>query len=146
MDVIGASVGGVCDVGDRRSIWTVPIEVDYRHGLNFWIFRYILYATNSAWLVLIGLSFHGFAFTLTHISSQIYLAERVAPEWRTRAQALLSLMTAGVGNLVGYFLTATWLAVCTTNDEIAWFTYWGGLGAIVLAVFGYFLVGYRGKT
>ncbi|MFN7289442.1 MAG: MFS transporter [Pirellula sp.] len=132
------AIGGL--FGRFRLKWIIAM------GLFFGVCRYGLYSTNSAWPVLLGLSFHGFAFTLTHISSQIYLAERVDPEWRTRAQALLSLMTAGVGNLLGYFLTATWLTYCTTGDNVAWFTYWAGLGGIVLAVFVYFLVGYRGKT
>ncbi|XZE20570.1 MFS transporter [Pirellulaceae bacterium SH449] len=132
------AIGGL--FGRFRLKWIIAL------GLVFGVCRYGLYATNSAWPVLVGLSFHGFAFTLTHISSQIYLAERVAPEWRTRAQALLSLMTAGVGNLLGYFLTASWLTYCTTEGSVEWFAYWIGLGGIVMAVLGYFLIGYRGKA
>lgn len=132
------AIGGL--FGRFRLKWIIAF------GLVFGVCRYGLYATNSAWPVLVGLSFHGFAFTLTHISSQIYLAERVAPEWRTRAQALLSLMTAGVGNLLGYFLTASWLTYCTTESGVEWYAYWVGLGGIVTAVLGYFLIGYRGKA
>jgi len=132
------AIGGL--FGHFRLKWIISI------GLVFGVFRYGLYATNSAWPVLLGLSFHGFAFTLTHISSQIYLAERVDPEWRTRAQALLSLMTAGIGNLLGYFLTASWLSFCSNGPIVTWFTYWLGLGGMVMTVLCYFLVGYRGKT
>jgi MFS family permease len=132
------AIGGL--FGRFRLKWIIAL------GLVFGVCRYGLYATNSAWPVLVGLSFHGFAFTLTHISSQIYLAERVAPEWRTRAQALLSLMTAGVGNLLGYFLTASWLTYCTTERGVEWYDYWVGLGGIVTAVLGYFLIGCRGKA
>ena len=132
------AIGGL--FGRFNLKWIIAI------GLLFGVCRYGLYATNSAWAVLLGLSFHGFAFTLTHISSQIYLAERVDPELRTRAQALLSLMTAGVGNLLGYFLTASWLTLCTDDTNVVWFQYWTGLGALVMGVLGYFLVGYRGKT
>jgi MFS family permease len=85
------------------------------------------------------------AFTFTYISIQIYLARRIAPEWRTRAQALLSLLVGGVGNLTGYLITGAWLHWCTENSAVNWRPYWLGLDLLVLVVLIYFAISYQGE-
>lgn len=113
-------------------------------GIGFGVLRYLFYATDSTVLVLLGLSMHGVAFTFTYISMQIYLAERIESGWRTRAQALLAMMTGGVGNLAGYLACGAWLAVSTSENGVGWTRYWGGLGVLVLVVLVYFALSYRG--
>ena len=115
-------------------------------GLACGLLRYALYALDAAFPVLVGVGLHGFAFTLTYISTQIYLAERIDPEWRTRAQALLSLMTAGVGNLTGYLLTGLWLRFNQSAGQVHWSLFWGGLAVLVLLVLVYFSRSYHSKT
>ncbi len=114
-------------------------------GIGFGVLRYALYATNSTFFVLLGLSLHGIAFTFTFIGSQIYLAERIEPGWRTRAQALLSLMTGGLGSLTGYLWCGAWLAMCTSHGNVRWSLYWGGLSALVVVVLIYFTTRYHGR-
>jgi MFS family permease len=114
-------------------------------GLSCGLARYLLYSVDKPLPVLSGLALHGIAFTFTHVVSQIDLAERIEPELRSRAQALLSLMTGGIGNLTGYFVTGVWMYLCTVDSRVDWKTYWLGLGGIVFAVLIYFSVGYRGK-
>lgn len=118
-------------------------------GIALGVGRYVLYATESTVPVLVGVSLHGVAFTFTYISAQIYLAEQIEAAWRTRAQALLSFMTAGVGNLAGYLFTGAWLRACSTVEEsgtnVAWPMYWIGLAAVVFGVFLYFGLSYKGK-
>ena len=65
----------------------------------------------KAWL-LAGVVLHGCSFTLVFITAQIYLDQRVEVAWRARAQALMSLMNSGVGNLIGYLGTGWWFAAC----------------------------------
>jgi Nucleoside H+ symporter len=113
-------------------------------GIGFGVLRYALYATNSTILVLLGLSLHGIAFTFTHIGSQIYLAKRIEPGWRTRAQALLSLMTGGLGSFTGYLWCGAWLAMCTAEGRVHWSLYWGGLNLLVVGVLIYFTTRYLG--
>jgi MFS family permease len=113
-------------------------------GIGFGAVRYLLYATNSTVPVLMGLVLHGAAFTFTYVSTQVYLAERIEQSWRTRAQALLSLMTGGLGNLIGYLTCGAWIALCKTGDVVHWSLYWGGLSALVLSVLVYFTVSYHG--
>ena len=115
-------------------------------GIGFGVLRYALYASNSAVLVLLGLTLHGIAFTFTFISTQIYLAERIESSWRTRAQALLSLMTGGLGSLAGYLWCGAWLGMCTYEGIVQWSLYWGVLGALVLVVLIYFTSQYQGDS
>ncbi|MCC6231739.1 MAG: MFS transporter, partial [Verrucomicrobiales bacterium] len=114
-------------------------------GLGFAFFRYFLCTLDGTGWVLTGVSLHGFAFTLFFITAPIYLNERVEEAWRARAQALMSLMTMGVGNLVGYLGTGWWRAQCSTGTEMNWSRFWGGLTVAVAAVGVYFLVAYRGR-
>ena len=78
-------------------------------------------------------SLHGFAFTLVFITAQIYLDERVDTAWRARAQALMSLMNSGVGNLIGYLGTGWWFAANARPAGTHWPLFWGGLAAAVAA-------------
>jgi uncharacterized membrane protein len=105
----------------------------------------VLYATNIVTPVLFGLALHGVAFTFTYISTQIYLAEKIEPGWQVRSQALLSLMTGGVGNLAGYLSTGVWLGFCQTGEAINWSVYWSGLGVVVFVVMCYFAFSYKGR-
>ncbi len=114
-------------------------------GIGFGIARYVLYASGITWAVLLGLSMHGVAFTFTYISTQIYLAEKIDAAWRTRAQALLSFMVGGAGNFAGYLLTGGWMSLCGGKAEPNWTIYWLGLASLVLAVFVFFALGYRGE-
>jgi MFS family permease len=114
-------------------------------GLGFAVLRYLLLATNGRGWVLAGISLHGFAFTLFYVTAPIYLNERIDPAWRARGQALLSLMTQGLGNLVGYLGSGWWLAACQGPGGTRWTLFWGGLAGCVILVLGYFLARYRGR-
>ncbi|MDB6020756.1 MAG: Nucleoside:H symporter, partial [Pedosphaera sp.] len=72
--------------------------------------RFSACALNTPFGVLTGALLHGLCYTMYIITAQIYLDERVDTGWRTRAQALMSLMTNGIGNLVGYLGTGWWYA------------------------------------
>jgi len=115
-------------------------------GLSFGILRFVLCALNEkAWL-LAGITVHGFSFTLVFVTAQIYLNERIESVWRARAQALLSLMTSGFGNLAGYLGAGYWLRASAGPSGTRWPLYWSGLAIAVAAVFLYFLIAYRGQS
>ena len=108
-------------------------------GLGFGVLRFALSALNTkAWLLL-GVAMHGASFTLVFITAQIYLDQRVDAAWRARAQALMTLMSSGVGNLIGYLGAGGWFAVCAGTHGTSWPLFWGGLAAVVAAVMVYFL-------
>lgn len=115
-------------------------------GLTFGILRFGLCALNQkAWL-LAGITLHGFSFTLVFVTAQIYLNERIESAWRARAQALMSLMTSGFGNLAGYLGAGYWLRGCTDGNGPRWPLYWSGIAIAVAAVLLFFLIAYHGQS
>ena len=94
---------------------------------------------------MLGIFLHGFSYTLVLILAQIYLEQRVDPTWRTRAQALLTVLNSGVGNLLGYLGTGWWFAVCTNSAGPQWPVFWGGLSLLCGVILVYFLVAYHGR-
>jgi MFS family permease len=113
-------------------------------GLGLGVLRFALCALAGKGWLLAGISLHGCSFTLVFITAQIYLDERVDRAWRARAQALLSLMMSGVGNLVGYLGCGAWYRACDGPAGERWPLFWTGLTAAVVLVLGYFLLAYRG--
>lgn len=114
-------------------------------GLSVGLFRYILCALDTKFSLLAGVTLHGLAFTLVFITTQIYLDERVDPQWKARAQALMSFMMAGVGNLIGYLGTGWWFNACERPTGTNWPLFWGVLAGVIGLVLVYFLVTYHGR-
>jgi MFS family permease len=117
----------------------------FASGLGFCVLRFAFCAVNIGPWLLAGVTLHGLSFTLFFITAQIYLNERIEPAWRARAQALMSLMTSGVGNLVGYLGTGVWFQACTPGGGTRWTLFWGGLAAAVGLVLTFFLAAYHGR-
>jgi len=114
-------------------------------GLSFGVVRYVLCALNSWPWLLTGITLHGFTFGLFFVTAQIYLNERIEAAWRARAQALMSLMNAGVGNLAGYLGTGLWFQANTTACGTRWPVFWGVLAAAVFCVLLFFVLAYHGQ-
>jgi nucleoside transporter len=113
-------------------------------GLGFGVFRYAFCALPGKVWLLAGVVLHGVTYTLFFTTVQIYVNERVDIAWRTRAQALLTLMINGVGNLIGYLGCGWWFRACQQPAGTQWPLFWGGLAAAVMAVLIYFMIAYRG--
>jgi MFS family permease len=113
-------------------------------GLAFGVLRFALSALNSKLWLLTGVFLHGLSYTTVFVTAQIYLEQRVDPAWRVRAQALLTLMNTGVGNLIGYLSTGLWFSICTDPAGTRWTLFWSGLVVAVALVMAYFLAAYRG--
>lgn len=114
-------------------------------GLAFGVLRYVACATNHQIWLLVGIALHGITYTLFFTTAQIYVNERVDPQWRARGQALLTLLLAGVGHLVGYLGSGWWFNINTRPDGTDWTRFWGGLALTVAAITFYFLVAYEGR-
>lgn len=114
-------------------------------GIGFAVLRYVFCALNGTGWVLTGVTLHGFAFTLFFVTVPIYLNERIDAAWRARAQALFTLMTSGVGNLIGYLGTGWWFNFCARPGGTRWPLFWGGLSVAVAGVLIYFLIAYHGR-
>jgi MFS family permease len=114
-------------------------------GIAFAVVRYGMCALHTRGWLLAGVSLHGFSFTLYFITAQIYLEQRVDPRMRARAQALLSVMLGGFGNLIGYLSTGWWRRACMHDSTTDWTRFWWGMSASAALVFIWFAVSYRGR-
>jgi MFS family permease len=114
-------------------------------GLGFGVLRFVLSAVNGKAGLVAGVAMHGASFALVYVTAQIYLDQRVDAAWRARAQALLTLMNGGVGNLIGYLGTGWWFAACAHPTGTSWPLFWAGLAATAAMVLVYFLTAYRGR-
>ena len=114
-------------------------------GIAFGVFRYGLCALDERTWLFVGVTLHGFAFTLYFITAQIYLEQRVPARLRARAQALLAVMVGGFGNLVGYLGNGWWKSANTVAAHTHWPAFWLGLTLVMAAVFAYFALSYRGN-
>lgn len=112
-------------------------------GLAFTIARFAFSAVDDKTFLLIGIALHGASFAFVSITAQIYLDQRVDTAWRARAQALLTLMNNGFGNLIGYLGTGWWFNACMRPVGTQWSLFWGGLSAMAAVVMIYFLAAYR---
>ncbi len=112
-------------------------------GLGIGFIRFALSALNTKPALLAGVTLHGASFALVYITAAIYLDQRIDPAWRTRAQALMTLMYGGLGNLAGYLGCGWWFNACTPAAGTRWPVFWGGIALLVVLVMVYFLSIYR---
>ena len=115
-------------------------------GLGLGVTRFALSALNQTDPLLLGIALHGASFVLVFITAQIFLDQNIDPAWRARAQALLTLLNGGIGNLAGYLGSGWWFNACSHSGVTHWPLFWGGLSVVVGGVLVFFLATYRGKA
>lgn len=114
-------------------------------GIGFGVVRYSLFAFDARAALYAGIFLHGLCFTLFNITAQIYLEQRITPEMRSRAQALLTLMNSGIGSLAGT-LACGWLwMACKSGERADWTLFWGLLALFTSGVLAFFAFNYRGR-
>ena len=114
-------------------------------GIAAGVLRYGLYAHGTVVSLCLGIALHGVCFTLFYMTAQIYLEHRIPAAMRSRAQALLSLMMSGIGNLIGYQGCGWWRHACMANGHMNWQTYWTGLAALIAVIWVWFALSYKGR-
>jgi MFS family permease len=93
-----------------------------------------------------GIALHGICYTFYFITAQVFLDRRVDPALKGRAQGLLSMVSGGVGPLVGA-LVCGWLHhVCVAEDGTGWDAFWGILAAMIALSMAIFVIFYRGQA
>lgn len=111
-------------------------------GLVLGALRYALFALDQPTALLLGISLHGVSFAFYYITAQIYLAERIEPDMRARAQALFGLLSGGVANLIGYLGTSALFHWTRSGDMQNWLLYWGIISTAAFAAALYFLLAF----
>lgn len=114
-------------------------------GIGVGVLRYALFAMDTRGAVIAGIFLHGFCFTLFVITAQIYLERRVDASLRARAQALLTLMMSGFGNLAGTLGGGWWRSACQGDGHTSWGIFWLGMTLATLGVMVFFAAAYRGR-
>ncbi|MEM8678479.1 MAG: MFS transporter [Planctomycetota bacterium] len=93
-------------------------------GFLFAIARYALFAaTQSQWMLLLGIAFHGLCWSLFFEVSRAFLELRAPPEYRAQVQALMALGTSGLGSAVGT-ITLGMLYAAVVVAGPGWSAYW----------------------
>ena len=105
------AIGQVSEVGFLLALplffRTVGIKGVLMLGMLGWAVRYLLFAHGFTAggpimpVVVIALALHGVCFDFFFVAGQIYVDKRFPPETRNRAQSFLSLVTWGVGSVIG---------------------------------------------
>ena len=91
-----------------------------------------------------GIALHGLCFTFYFVTAQVFLNRRVDPSLKGRAQGLLSMVSGGLGPLIGALFCGWLRQACVTPDGNGWDWFWGILSAIIACCFAIFLMFYRG--
>jgi nucleoside transporter len=131
--------------GLARLLGRWRLKTVFLAGMGFGILRYAVCAFDTLPGLLTGIALHGFAFTLFFITMQIYLEQRIDPQWRARAQALFALMQTGIGNTIGYLACHAWKDANTVGTYTRWPAFWGGLSLCVAVIWCWFALAYKGQ-
>ncbi len=120
--------------------WVITI------GLAAWGVRYALFAFGNAeelvWMLWTGLLLHGVSFNFTALTGQIYIDRVASPHVRNTAQGLMSMVTLGLGALIGAFLAGEVVDHFTLpGGQHAWQSIWlvpAGVGLFTTLIFALF--------
>jgi MFS family permease len=91
-----------------------------------------------------GIALHGMCYTFYFITAQVFMDRRVDPGLKGQAQGLLSLVTGGLGPLVGALVCGGLRQHYVTEDGRGWMEFWGALSAMIAICFVIFALCYRG--
>ena len=113
-------------------------------GLAAWLARDLIFALRAPWLVVAGsLALHGLAFPCFFLVAQIYVDRASPRDARASAQALLALVTMGVGNFLGVQLTGAVMDFFTRGGRTDWSAFYAVPCAIAAACIVGFLLFFR---
>ena len=113
------------------------------------VLRYGLYALggsiDSTTIILIGVGMHGFAWTFFFESGRVFVDRRVVPGMRAQTQALLTLVSGGIGAVLGTLVVGElYRHLVVGHGPEGWTTYWNVLTGMCVGTGVVFAVGYKG--
>lgn len=119
-------------------LWSLGLSA-LRFGLSAWAG----YNGMIGWHIA-GIALHGVCYTFYFITAQIFMDRRVNPGLRGQAQGLLSLVTSGLGPLIGAMVCGALRQSLVRDGVHGWEQFWGTLAAIIAVCFAGFALFYRG--
>ncbi|MHC4403776.1 MAG: MFS transporter, partial [Planctomycetota bacterium] len=73
-------------------------------GMTAWFLRYLLFASGSFPLVILGLLLHGFCYCFVFVAAFIYADKTVPRHMSASAQSFIAFLTWGLGMFIGFRL------------------------------------------
>jgi nucleoside transporter len=111
-------------------------------GMLAWTIRYALFAFGDAgtgmWMLYAGILLHGVCYDFFFVTGQIYTDQQAGPKIRGAAQGFITLVTQGLGYIVGSFVSGRIVDQFVRDGGHDWKNIWlrPSIGALViLAVF-----------
>ncbi len=110
-------------------------------GMAAWAARYLLFANGNvgagAWMLYLGILLHGVCYDFFFVTGQIYVDQQASVKIRAAAQGFLTLVTQGVGYLIGSFVSGVVVQrFVQTGGGHDWHAIWirPAIGAAVILV------------
>ncbi|MGC6426495.1 MAG: MFS transporter [Akkermansiaceae bacterium] len=116
-------------------------------GMACWVLRYVLFAVAAPeaviWMIFGGVLLHGICYDFFFVTGQIYTDQKAPKTIRGQAQALLVVLTQGVGMFIGAKINQAYfekkVGVLVEEKVLdTWPDFWwmpAGLAAAILLVF-----------
>jgi nucleoside transporter len=124
-------------------------------GMLAWTLRYVLFAygntSEAIWMLYLGIVLHGICYDFFFVTGQIYVDQKAPADLRASAQGFITLMTLGVGMLIGAILSGKVVqkyqtmtgAEVTGHDWQTIYLIPAGMAAVVMVLFA---ILFRDKT
>jgi nucleoside transporter len=110
-------------------------------GMIAWAVRYVLFVYGNAdelvWMYYLGIILHGVCYDFFFVTGQIYVDNAAPKHLQASAQGLITLLTYGLGMLIGSWASGWYVDLNTMGDgSHDWTTIWWmpAIMAIVVAV------------
>lgn len=114
-------------------------------GMGAWAARYLLFANgdtgSNAWMLYAGIMLHGICYDFFFVTGQIYVDQRAGQKVRAAAQGFITLVTQGVGYLIGSYVSGHVVdANVAASGGHDWHSIWlfpaiGAAGILILFAF-----------
>ena len=117
-------------------------------ALGCGMLRYLLFALGAQYAsitsILIGVALHGICWTYFFEAGRVFLSRRIDNKIRAQSQALLTLLTSGIGGLTGTAFVG-WLhhTFVLQQEYENWSSYWWILTIICGICLIGFIIGYK---
>jgi nucleoside transporter len=90
-------------------------------GVLAWPLRYIIFAMmRPVWLVIVSLMSHGLGYVFFFFVGQMYIDKVAPPDIKASAQALLAVVTFGMGSFIGTQITGVVMDLFKTEGKFRW--------------------------
>lgn len=133
-------------IGSVMVRYSVKAILLWALGLSALRFGMSAYAGESGLILwhIGGIALHGMCYTFYFITAQVFMDRRVEPGMRSQAQGLFSLVTGGIGPLLGAVVCGSLRTRLVGEGLAGWGEFWSILTAMIVVCFLIFAFFYQG--